>query len=241
MPDRTPLTDAEVDRLRQEAEAHASEDAEKRAAVETRNQAESLAYSAEKMLADNAAVISDEQKQRVNDAIAEVRAALAGTDAEAIATKLEALSQAMQEVGAAVYGAQQAANAPGGGGGANWSPTSFDPRSGLVYVPAMHWPMRYTVKEIPASSGKPAVRYTSLEPVNGPRWGTLSAIDTRNDGRIRWQVKTPEPLLGGVLSTAGNVLFTGEGSGAFSAFDSASGERLWQFNCGAGVNAPPAA
>jgi glucose dehydrogenase len=129
--------------------------------------------------------------------------------------------------------------APGGGGGANWSPTSFDPRSGLVYVPALHMPMRYTVREIPATADKPALRYTSLEPAEGPRWGTLSAIDTRDRGRIRWQVKTPDPLLGGVLATAGDVVFTGEGNGNFSAFHARTGERLWQFNCGAGVNAPP--
>ena len=129
--------------------------------------------------------------------------------------------------------------APGGGGGANWSPLSFDPRTGLVYVPALHMPMRYTVRDIPATADKPALRYTSLEPVDGPRWGTLSAIDTRARGKIRWQVKTPDPLLGGVLATAGNVVFSGEGNGHFSAFDARTGERLWQFNCGAGVNAPP--
>jgi glucose dehydrogenase len=129
--------------------------------------------------------------------------------------------------------------APGGGGGANWSPLSYDARTGLVYVPALHMPMRYTVREIPATADKPAVRYTSLEPVDGPRWGTLSAIDTRDRGRIRWQVKTPDPLVGGVLATAGDVLFTGEGNGNFSAFHARTGERLWQFNCGAGVNAPP--
>ena len=49
-------------------------------------------------------------------AVAEVRASLSGTDNEVIADKLAALSKAMQEVGQAVYGAQQAANAPGGGG-----------------------------------------------------------------------------------------------------------------------------
>ena len=129
--------------------------------------------------------------------------------------------------------------APGGGGGANWSPLSFDPRSGLVYVPALHMPMRYTVREIPATADKPALRYTALEPTEGPRWGTLSAIDTRSNGKIRWQIETPDPLLGGVLATAGNVVFTGEGNGNFSAFDARTGERLWQFSCGAGVNAPP--
>ena len=129
--------------------------------------------------------------------------------------------------------------APGAGGGASWSPVSFDARTGLAYVAALHMPTRYTVKDISASGDKPAVRYTALEPVNGPRWGTLSALDTRNGGRIAWQVKTPDPLVGGVLATAGDLVFTGEGNGNLSAFHAKTGELLWQFNCGAGVNAPP--
>jgi len=129
--------------------------------------------------------------------------------------------------------------APGGAGGANWSPVALDPRTGLAYVAAMHWPMRYTVKEIPAKGDKPAVRYTSLEPAETERWGLLSAIDTQAGGKIRWQVRTDQPLVGGVLATAGNVLFMGEGSGMFNAYDSRTGKRLWQFDCGAGVNAPP--
>ena len=129
--------------------------------------------------------------------------------------------------------------APGGAGGANWSPTAFDPRTGLAYVAAMHWPMRYTVKEIPASADKGAVRYTSLEPADTQRWGLLSAIDTQAAGRIRWQVRTDEPLVGGVLATAGNLLFMGEGNGKFNAYDSQTGKLLWQFDCDAGVNAPP--
>jgi glucose dehydrogenase len=129
--------------------------------------------------------------------------------------------------------------APGGAGGASWSPISFDPRTGIAYVPALHWPMRYTVKEIPAKDGKPAIRYTSLEPGNGPRWGVLSAIDTQASGAIKWQVKTAEPLVGGVLATAGDVLFLGEGNGKFNAYDARSGALLWQHDCGAGVNAPP--
>ncbi len=129
--------------------------------------------------------------------------------------------------------------APGGGGGANWSPAALDPRTGLAYVAAMHLPMRYTVKEVAAQGDAPAVRYTAMEPVRGPTWGTLTAIDTRNQGRIRWQARTATPLIGGVLATAGNLVFTGEGDGHLAAYDAASGERLWQFNCGAGVNAPP--
>ena len=128
---------------------------------------------------------------------------------------------------------------PGGAGGANWSPVSFDARSGLAYVAALHMPMRYTVREIAAADGKPAVRYSALEPAKSPQWGTLSAIDTVKLGKIRWQIRSPQPLIGGVLATAGNLLFVGEGNGNFNAFDSRSGDLLWQYLCEAGVNAPP--
>ena len=64
--------------------------------------------------------------------------------------------------------------APGGAGGANWSPVSFDTRTGVAFVAGLHWPMRYTVKEIPATADKPALHYTSLEPSGGPSWPRCS-------------------------------------------------------------------
>lgn len=128
---------------------------------------------------------------------------------------------------------------PGVGGGANWSPAAIDTRQGLAFVAAMHLPTRYRTEELPASGGKPAVTYYAFEPAKGPSWGTLTAIDLKEGGRIAWQRKTEEPLVGGVLATAGGLVFNGEGNGTFAAFDSATGKRLWEFNCGAGVNAPP--
>src|SRR5690606_17101535 len=110
------LSDDEVQRLQREAEEHASEDAAKRESVEARNTGDSLAYSAEKMLRDNAEVVEGEPKEKVEAAIKALRDSLAGEDTAAIKEQTEALSAAMQEVGAAIYGAQQAANAPGGGG-----------------------------------------------------------------------------------------------------------------------------
>ena len=83
------------------------------------------------------------------------------------------------------------------------------------------------------------IRYTEMQPIDEPNWGTLTAISTRDGGRIRWQHKTAAPLVGGVLATAGGLVFMGEGDGNLNAFDAATGERLWQFQCGAGVNAPP--
>lgn len=129
--------------------------------------------------------------------------------------------------------------APGVGGGSNWSPAAVDEKAGLAFVAAMHMPTRYHTDELPAVENRPAVTYYTFEPAKGPTWGLLSAIDLANGGKIRWQQKTAEPLVGGTLATAGGLVFTGEGNGDFSAFDEETGARLWQFNCGAGVNAPP--
>jgi molecular chaperone DnaK len=106
------LDDTEVDRLRSEAEQHASDDQEKREAVEVRNTADSLAYSAEKMLKDNEEQIGEELKTPVETAIAEVREALKSDDTAAIREKMDTLSEAMQGIGQAIYGAANAGGEP---------------------------------------------------------------------------------------------------------------------------------
>lgn len=128
---------------------------------------------------------------------------------------------------------------PGVGGGASWSPVSVDARKGVAYVAAMHLPTTFTTADLPATEGKPAVPYTKAEPADVPRFGTLTALDLRHQGKILWQAKTPQPLVGGVVATAGGLVFTGEGGGDLDAYDAASGRKLWRFACGAGVNAPP--
>lgn len=128
---------------------------------------------------------------------------------------------------------------PGPAGGSNWSPASLDAQRGVAYVAGSHMPMTYRTAEMPAQDNKPAVPYVVIEPSNEPNWGTLTAIDLTSKGRIAWQTKMNEPMIGGVLATAGGLVFTGEGGGDFSAFDAGTGARLWSFNCGAGVNAPP--
>jgi glucose dehydrogenase len=100
-------------------------------------------------------------------------------------------------------------------------------------------PYTYRLETTPAKDGNAEIRYSAFEPAKEPHYGLLSAIDLKNNGKILWQHKTPEILVGGVLATKGNLVFMGEGNGEFSAFDAASGNKLWTFNCGAGVNAPP--
>lgn len=127
---------------------------------------------------------------------------------------------------------------PGILGGSNWSPVSVDEKNQRVFVAGIHAPIKYTLHETPSKDGAPAIRYAAGEPTQGPRWGLLSAIDL-NAGKIIWQNKTAQPLIGGVLATAGGVLFTGEGNGNFNAYNSQTGELLWQAKSEFGVNAPP--
>lgn len=127
--------------------------------------------------------------------------------------------------------------APGIGGGANWSPSAFDPGRDLFYVGALHLPTRYIAHEARRPDGS-VLQYASTRNTE-ESWGTLTAIDLAAAGRIRWQVRTLEPLIGGVLATAGGVVFSGAGNGVFAAFDAGSGRRLWSYQCDAGVNAPP--
>ena len=55
---------------------------------------------------------------------------------------------------------------------------------------------------------------------------------------MAWKFDTEQPLIGGVLATAGDLVFNGEGNGCFHAFDAKTGKKLWEYQCGAGVNAP---
>ncbi len=127
---------------------------------------------------------------------------------------------------------------PGILGGANWSPTAVDETSQTSYVAAIHAPIKYTLVNEPAKNGAPAIRYASSEPTKDERWGVLSAINLTT-GKMRWQVKTEQPLIGGLLATQGGLVFSGEGNGHFNAYDSSSGTLLWQTKAEAGVNAPP--
>ena len=127
---------------------------------------------------------------------------------------------------------------PGILGGANWSPVSVDERQHKIFVAAMHSPIKYTVHETEASNGQKPMRYAASEPTDDARWGLLSAIDSQT-GKIAWQHKTDQPLVGGVLSTAGGLLFCGEGNGILTAYSSQNGKALWHYQSDYGVNAPP--
>lgn len=130
---------------------------------------------------------------------------------------------------------------PGVIGGSNWSPVSVDEQRRMVFIAGIHWPVKYQLHELKAKGNKPALKYSSMSPIeDGEKYGLLSAIHL-DTGKLMWQHKVNAPLIGGVLSTQTGLVFSGEGSGEFFALDSNTGKRVWQHNNSAGVNAPPIA
>ena len=116
----TALSDDEVDRMVKDAEAHAEEDKKQKDEIEVRNQTDSLCYGAEQTLKDLGDKVPADQKKEVEDAIAEAKKALEGTDIEAIKAAGEKLTEASQKLAQIVYSttdeaaAVQAGSAPAG-------------------------------------------------------------------------------------------------------------------------------
>jgi alcohol dehydrogenase (cytochrome c) len=128
---------------------------------------------------------------------------------------------------------------PGANGGVEWSPMAVNPELGLTYAVNLHQPMTYQVESSPYPGGKLWLGGAFKVIATEESFGNVTAVDY-NTGKIAWQKKTPLPMMGGALTTAGGLMFTGEGDGWFRAYDAKSGDVLWSFFAGAGVNAPPA-
>jgi len=126
---------------------------------------------------------------------------------------------------------------PGANGGVEWSPMAVDPTTRMAYAANLHQPMTYHVEEVPYPGGKLWLGGAFKTIPSEEQWGQLVAVNL-DTGKIAWKAKTPQPLIGGVLATAGGVVFNGEANGWFKAYDSKTGRELWKYNCGAGVNAP---
>ena len=128
---------------------------------------------------------------------------------------------------------------PGANGGVEWSPMSVNPDLNLTYAINLHQPMTYHVESSPYPDGKLWLGGAFKVIPGSEQFGNVTAVDY-NTGKIKWQKKTPQPMIGGALATAGGLVFTGEGDGMFRAYDAENGDVLWSFQAGAGVNAPPA-
>jgi molecular chaperone DnaK len=115
------LSDADIEKMVQEAQANADADKKRKELVEARNHGEALVHSTEKALSEHGDKISGEDRSAIDVAMTELKTALEGEDAEAIQAKTQALSQAAMKLGEAMYKAQQsgAAGDAGAAGGAS--------------------------------------------------------------------------------------------------------------------------
>lgn len=105
------LAKEDIDRMVKDAEEHASEDKKRREEAETRNSAEQLVYSTEKLLADNGEKLPEAVTTEVQTAVTELKTALEGTDVDAVKEKHSALLTASQKIGEALYASDAAAGA----------------------------------------------------------------------------------------------------------------------------------
>ena len=108
------LSEADIQKMVKDAEAHAEEDKKRKAQVEAKNHAEALVHSTEKALAEHGSKVGDADRRAIETAMADLKEALKGDDADAITTKTNALAQASMKLGEAMY--KQAAEQQAGGG-----------------------------------------------------------------------------------------------------------------------------
>src|SRR5881227_3594899 len=105
------LSEADIQKMVKDAEAHAEEDKKRREAVDAKNHADALVHSTEKALAEHGSKVSETERRAIEDAVSDLKEALKGDDAEAIKAKTNALAQASMKLGEAMYKQQAEADA----------------------------------------------------------------------------------------------------------------------------------
>jgi quinohemoprotein ethanol dehydrogenase len=137
---------------------------------------------------------------------------------------------------------------PAPDGAHNWNPMAFSPATGLVYLPAKtgtqslhvpdtNWkynPDRNNLGRAPLYEGPLNDRLKSMPPPTGE----LLAWDPVKQ-RAAWRARYPVAVGGGVLATAGNLVFQGRADGVLAAYRATDGKQLWSFDAGTGIMAPP--
>jgi quinohemoprotein ethanol dehydrogenase len=140
---------------------------------------------------------------------------------------------------------------PGPFGVHNWHPMAFDPKEKLVYVPAMLVPSGYgdnpAVEAFAPGAWNTGISMTlgALPDDEAQRQGLRAMLRGQLvawdpvAGRARWTVDRPFPWNGGILSTAGGLVFQGTAEGQFEAFNAATGEKVWSYETQNGIVAAP--
>ena len=136
-------------------------------------------------------------------------------------------------------------------GAHNWQPMSFSPKTGLMYIPAQNIPHFFSAQKTVKyrlnrwntgvdlnQSRDPKSWVAGKASADALIWGELLAWDPVKQ-EAAWKVHHDKPANGGVLSTAGDLVFQGMGTGTFAAYDADNGDRLWQYQSDSAVLAGP--
>jgi quinohemoprotein ethanol dehydrogenase len=132
-------------------------------------------------------------------------------------------------------------NRPLGGGGSNWNPPSYHPPTGYVFVFGLEQNGAYAVNLLAPAEYEPGKGYSrtaNATALGSPINSTITAMDSRTN-KIVWQHRNPGDANKGGLSTAGDLMFTGQADGFLTAYNVRTGDQLWKFQAGWGVGAPP--
>jgi quinohemoprotein ethanol dehydrogenase len=142
-------------------------------------------------------------------------------------------------------GAEARDSIPGPFGAHNWHPMSYNPQTGLVYLPAQGVPLNLTPEKTLAQNAVAPGKFASstgwnvgfmlnATPPKNPAFGRLLAWDPVKQNEA-WRAEYVAPWNGGTLTTAGNLVFQGTADGRFIAYNATSGEKLWETPTGTGV------
>jgi quinohemoprotein ethanol dehydrogenase len=131
-------------------------------------------------------------------------------------------------------------------GGHSWHAMSYNPGTGLVYIPTIHWQNRFTDADVDLENFQAegwrielGVGYEfGASTRDDGATGTLQAWDPVRQQQI-WEIPAEGAWDAGTLTTASNLVFQGKANGHLRAFNALTGEQLWDENLGLGISAPP--
>lgn len=131
---------------------------------------------------------------------------------------------------------------PGVQGGVEWNGPSFNPTANLIFVNAADWcfNLKLFPENLKGASGKPFTGGTSTDEPFGKvdpkeKWkGWVTAVNA-DDGTVKWKYQSPTPMIAGITTTGGGLVFTGDLNGDVLAFNASDGKVLWKQNTGSPV------
>jgi alcohol dehydrogenase (cytochrome c) len=167
----------------------------------------------------------------------------AAPDAKALTVRYKALVTTRENAEAPLTSKAMTRFCPGSQGGIEWNGPGYHRELGLLYTNAIHWCTSVKLKPIEQMKGAhgqawsgmdhPQMAFGIQDPVD--KWnGFITAVDAQ-DGRVRWQVKTPKPMVAAITPTAGGLVFTGDLDGQVLAYDAESGKVLWKDGTGKAI------